>query len=306
MKLYTIKGLVQEGARGVFTNRLVSLIAITTVFIALTIFGTFYLLTNITNTNIKNIQKKVEIVAFLNEDINVGKIDKLKKKIESIKDVESVEYISSDKGLEDYKKSFQNDSDQEMQRILDEVVKREDNPIPSSFAIRASNPEANSTIKDAVSKYSEVYKVNDGNIVTQFLGKINKYTSIIGTILMVVLGIASVILISNSIKVTVFVRRKEISIIKDIGATDNYIRLPFIIEGLCIGIIGAMLSILVVVGLFAALTPSILVSANELMDGFMIPSIGFVLARIMPLMMIIGAGIGIIGGQMSLRKYLKI
>ncbi|MEF9952806.1 MAG: permease-like cell division protein FtsX [Clostridium sp.] len=306
MKITTVKNLVKDGAQGLLINRLVSFVAVTTVFIALTILGMFYLVVNTTNDNIKNFQKQVQVVAFVNKGVSESEINRIKSEIKGFENVESVEYISSAKGLSQYKESFKNEGDKDMQRILDEVVKKEENPIPSSFEITTKSPEANKEVEKKLTEYKEIYKVNDGNIVTEFLEKINKYTAIIGVVLMSVLAVISVVLISNSIKVTVFVRRREISITKYIGATDNYIRLPFVIEGLLIGLVGAVLSIVVVSAIVAGISPTVISSLSDMMGQFIMPSVGEVLARLTPISLITGIGIGVIGSQLSLTKYLDI
>ncbi|MEG0004937.1 MAG: permease-like cell division protein FtsX [Clostridium sp.] len=306
MKLNTIKNLVKDGARGLLVNRLVSFVAITTVFLALTILGVFYLVVDTTNTNINNFQKQVEVVAFINKGVSEDKINFIKSEIEKMDNVEKVEYISSDKGLSQYKDSFKNDGDRDMQRILDEVVKNEENPIPSSFEITTKSPEANKEVEKKLTTYKEVYKVNDGNIVTEFLQKINKYTAVVGVVLMSVLAVISVVLISNSIKVTVFVRRKEISITKYIGATDNYIRLPFVIEGLLIGLVGSILSIVVVTIVFVGVSPTVIASLSDMMGEFIMPSAKDVIFMLTPISVVTGTLIGCIGSQLSLTKYLNI
>ncbi|WP_170272142.1 permease-like cell division protein FtsX [Clostridium tarantellae] len=306
MKIVTIKDLIKDGAKNIFTNRLVSFVAITTVFISLTLFGLFYSAVSVINENVKNLEEQVEIIAFLNSDVDYTRMVELKEEIEKLPNVESVNYISSDEGLNDYKDSFKHDNDHEMQRILNEVVAEGENPIPASLAIKTSSISANEEIKEQILSNKEFYKVTDGNIVTEFLSKLNKYTKIIGSILLIILAVASTLLISNAIKVAVFVRKKEISIIKYIGATNNYVRLPFIIEGLLIGTIGALLSVGVISLVYSSLSPSIISTASTLMNGFTLPALGNLLVFLIPSSIIIGAGIGIVGSLVSLRKYLKV
>lgn len=306
LKAKTVRGLFKEGFENIFKNRLVSVVAITTVFVSLIIFGVFYLGVNVINENINNMQGQVEIVAFLEDNLEESKIDEIKGKIEAIENVNSVKYISSEEGLDEYKESFINDGDEEMAKILEESATDEKNPIPASFSITTIDSAKNTTVKEAVSSFQEIYRVNDGNVVTTFLNRINRYAKIIGTGLMIALTVVSMILISNSIKIAVFIRKKEISIIKYIGATNNYIRLPFIIEGFLIGTIGALLSGVVLTVTYNIAKPSIIASGSELMNGFTMPAIGSILVVLIPIMIAIGAGIGVIGSLMSIRKYLKV
>lgn len=306
LKAKTVRGLFKEGFENIFKNRLVSVVAITTVFVSLIIFGIFYLGVNVINENINNMQGQVEIVAFLKDNLDESKIDEIKGKIEAIENINSVKYISSEEGLDEYKESFINDGDEEMAKILEESATDEKNPIPASFSITTIDPAKNAMVKEAVSSFQEIYRVNDGNVVTTFLNRINRYAKIIGSGLMIALTVVSMILISNSIKIAVFIRKKEISIIKYIGATNNYIRLPFIIEGFLIGTIGALLSGVVLTITYNIAKPSIIASGSELMNGFTMPAIGSILVVLIPIMIVIGAGIGVIGSLVSIRKYLKV
>lgn len=306
MKFKTIRRLFKEALENLVKNRLVATVAISTVFISLTIFSIFYFVVNVVNVNITNMQGQIEIVAFLEDDLEESDIDALQAEIESVDNVKSVQYISSEEGLNEYKESLANDEDEEMINIVEKAVTEEENPIPATFSIKTLDSTKNNDVKDSVSSFEEIYKISDSNVITNFLNKFGENTKIVASILMVVLLLASILLISNSIKVAVFIRKKEISIIKYIGATNNYIRLPFIIEGFLIGTIGAVLSIGAMVLLYNTTTPRILVAAKELISGFTIPELGPILIPLVPILLIIGAGIGVVGSLVSIRKYLKV
>lgn len=306
MKLKTAKGLFKEGFENIFKNSFLSIVAVSTVVIALTIFGMFYLIVNVINENIDNMKESVNIIAFLENDIEESRISELEEEIEHIENVENVRYISKEEGLENYKESLINEGDDEMTKIIEESVADEENPIPASFSISTKNSDSNSEVKDSLSSFNELYKISDGNVITTFLSAINKYTKNIAVVLMGIILFVTIILISNSIKVAIFFRKKEISIIKYIGATNNYIRLPFVIEGLIIGIIGSLISAILLVGLYNIMAPTIVVTASELINGFTMPKIVPIMIILTPIMFIIGAGVGVIGSLVSIKKYLKV
>lgn len=306
MKLKTAKSLFKEGVENIFKNSFLSVVAISTVVISLTIFGMFYLTLQVINENVHNMKESVNIIAFLENDTEEARISELEKEIENIENVKSVRYISKDEGLENYKENLIDEGDEEMIKIIEESVADEENPIPASFSISTESSEANSEIKDNLSSFDEVYKVNDGSIITDFLGVINKYIKNIAVVLMGILLFMTVILISNSIKVAVCFRRKEISIIKYIGATNNYIRLPFVIEGFLIGTVGTLISTIVLIGLYDVITPIIMSTGSELINGFTMPQIAPIMIILIPVMFIIGAGVGIIGSLVSIKKHLKV
>ena len=287
-------------------NRLVSIVAISTVFISLSIFGIVYMFINIVNENINNMQGEVEVVAFLDENIEKSEVASLQKEIENMDNVKSVEYVSSEEGLKEYNESLSTQGDTEMAQILNEVVEETKNPIPASFSIKTVEPTKNEEVKENVDSLEAIYKVNDSSVITSFLQKFSKYTKIIGGAFIIGLVIASILLISNSIKVAIFVRKKEISIIKYIGATNNYIRLPFIMEGFLIGTIGALLSAGVISIIYYSATGTITNVLSQMISGFVMPSLSSLLILLVPIMTLIGSGIGILGSLISIRKYLKV
>lgn len=287
-------------------NRLVSIVAISTVFISLSIFGIVYMFINIVNENINNMQGEVEVVAFLDENIEKSEVASLQKEIENMDNVKSVEYVSSEEGLKEYNESLSTQGDTEMAQILNEVVEETKNPIPASFSIKTVEPTKNEEVKENVDSLEAIYKVNDSSVITSFLQKFSKYTKIIGGAFIIGLVVASVLLISNSIKVAIFMRKKEISIIKYIGATNNYIRLPFIMEGFLIGTIGALLSAGVISIIYYSATGTITNVLSQMISGFVMPSLSSLLILLVPIMTLIGSGIGILGSLISIRKYLKV
>lgn len=306
MKVKTARNLVIEGAQNLVRNRVVSLVSISTIFLSLTLFSIFYIGVMTIEDNIKNLQGKVEISAFLDNNVDEVRIEDIQKDILSMEGVKSIEYISSEQGYEDYSRSLKEDGDEEMMRILEESTSEELNPIPSSINITTTDSSKNSAIKKELENFEEIYKISDGNLITDFLNKVSRYAKISGTILMAILSVICVFLIANTIKVAVLMRKKEISIIKYIGATNNYIRLPFISEGFFIGFIGAALSLIIIGISYRYCEPYIISSLNELMDGGTVIPLSMIIGKLIPATMAFGCGIGIVGSLVSMRKYLNV
>lgn len=306
MKVKTARNLVIEGAQNLVRNRVVSLVSISTIFLSLTLFSIFYIGVMTIEDNIKNLQGKVEISAFLDNNVDEVRIEDIQKDILSMEGVKEIEYISSEQGYEDYSRSLKEDGDEEMMRILEESTSEELNPIPSSINITTTDSSKNSAIKKELENVEEIYKISDGNLITDFLNKVSRYAKISGTILMAILSVICVFLIANTIKVAVLMRKKEISIIKYIGATNNYIRLPFISEGFFIGFIGAALSLIIIGISYRYCEPYIMASLNELMDGGTVIPLSMIIGKLIPATMAFGCGIGIVGSLVSMRKYLNV
>ena len=306
LKAKTARGLFKEGFQNIVRNRMVSLISISTVFLSLTLFSIFYIVVNNVEYNIDAMQGRVELNAFINNDVSQDRIKEIKDRILKNDNVKSVEFTSSTEGLKEYKDTLKKDGDEEMIKILEESSSEEQNPIPSSFSIKTKDSSKNQQVKQELTKYKEIYKVNDGNLVTNFLNKISRYTKISGTGIMALLSVICIILISNTIKVAVLLRRKEISIIKYIGATNNYIRLPFISEGLIIGATGAILSLITVSAVYTYANPQIMIVMKSLMDGFVLMDLKSLICSLAPITIIAGSVIGILGSLLSIRKYMNV
>lgn len=304
MKLRTVRQLCADGVINIFRNRLVSFVTFVTILISLTIFSSFFVIINVSKANIDNLQDKVEVVAFIENDTEENEIEKIKKEVEELSIVENVNYVSADEGIEKYKESFEEEGDSEMERIINQVVKNGRNPVPASFEIKLVDNSKNKELKEELSKYDEIYKVNDSNIITSVLSNINKTVKIAGGIAIAVLGCASVLLIMNTIKISLYTRKKEIGIMKYIGATNNFIRFPFIVEGSIIGLIGAVLSIGIVSGVYSLIVSN--ASSNLIMGSLVYPDTLSLIFMIAPFTFLIAIVMGVAGSWLSIKKYLKV
>ncbi len=304
MKLRTVRQLCADGVINIFRNRLVSFVTFVTILISLTIFSSFFVIINVSKANIDNLQDKVEVVAFIENDTKENEIEKIKKEVEELSIVENVNYVSAEEGIEKYKESFEEEGDSEMERIINQVVKNGRNPVPASFEIKLVDNSKNKELKEELSKYDEIYKVNDSNIITSVLSNINKTVKIAGGIAIAVLGCASVLLIMNTIKISLYTRKKEIGIMKYIGATNNFIRFPFIVEGSIIGLIGAVLSIGIVSGVYSLIVSN--ASSNLIMGSLVYPDTLSLIFMVAPFTFIIAIVMGVAGSWLSIKKYLKV
>lgn len=304
MKLRTVRQLCVDGIINIFRNRLVSFVTFVTILISLTIFSSFFVIINVSKANIDNLQDKVEVVAFIENDTKENEVKKMQKEIEELSIVENVNYVSAEEGIEKYKESFEEEGDSEMERIINQVVKNGRNPVPASFEIKLVDNSKNKELKEELSKYDEIYKVNDSNIITSVLSNINKTVKIAGGIAIAVLGCASVLLIMNTIKISLYTRKKEIGIMKYIGATNNFIRFPFIVEGSIIGLIGAVLSIGIVSGVYSLIVSN--ASSNLIMGSLVYPDTLSLIFMIAPFTFLIAIVMGVAGSWLSIKKYLKV
>lgn len=306
MKSWTIKALSKDGLRSIKSNKLLAFAAILTSVISFTLLGIFYSIIDITNDNIIKLQEEVRVVAFLEDEVEESEALNIKEDIEDISGVESVIYVPSDEGLEAYKRDIVSEEDDDMMRIVEEAIDKGNNPIPDTLEIETENININEEVMNKVLELENVYKVSDGNLITDFLKTMSKYVRIFGIVLILILVISSTILISNVIKVSVFVRKREIGIMKYIGATDNYIRLPFIIEGSVIGALGAGISVLMVSIVHSLVNTNMSETLVSFIPGFYITPLGNIMIILLPLLFFMGITIGVVGSLISLKKYLIV
>lgn len=268
--------------------------AVTTTLI---LVGAFLALVFNLNQMASEIEEDVEIDVLIDLTANENQIKTLGDEITAIDKVDSVEFSSKDEQLENLIDSMgeQGKSWQLFQQ---------DNPLNHVYVIKAKQPTDTEAIADKVKNFKSVQEVNYGKDVVQKLFEFNKYARTIGLVLIAGLVFTAIFLISNTIKLTIMARSKEIGIMKLVGATNGFIRWPFFIEGMLLGVLGSVIPIAAIVGGYYYL------------DTYVSGKINFDFVKIMPfnpfawqlslIILAIGALIGIWGSVMSVRKFLKV
>jgi cell division transport system permease protein len=244
---------------------------------------------NVSNT----VTSKVEIQCFLKNDITKTELSVLEDTIKGISGVRTLKYTSKSQALEGLKTMLG-----ENKSLADGL--NTENPLPSSFQIKVNKPENVKFVSEQLSKMDVFEKINDGETIVDQIIQITRFIKYASFILMAVLGIVAISLISNTIKLTVFARKREIGIMKYIGATDWFIRWPFIIEGIILGLIGGVIADLLVFISYAYVSSQVsknplifsMVATHTLMD-----KIGFMFC-------VVGVAIGGLGSMLSIRKFL--
>lgn len=284
---------IKEGLKSIIKNRVMSIASISTVAASLFIFGIFTVIVVNVDNVVNVVQNQIEIEAFVKDGTSSQDQEKLKDDISKIQGVKSVDYKSKEDALNSYVKELGDDKD--MASGLSD-----DNPLPASFVIKADKPEDVLSVADSVRSMNGIDKVNDGKSIVQKVISVTKLVRVSSIVLMVILGVIAIFLISNTIKITVFARKREIGIMRYIGATDGFIRWPFIIEGVILGLLGGVLSICILWYGYAYI-------AKHIATGFAMFSIvpaNAVMGNLSWQFALVGMAIGGIGSLISLRKFL--
>lgn len=297
MKFRTWKRHIREGFKNIFRNGWMTVASVGAVTTTLILVGAFLALMFNLNNMADNIEDDVEIDVLIELTADEDQINQLNADIENIDKVENVAFSSKEEQLDELVESMGEEG--EAWQLFEQ-----DNPLNHAFIVKTKEPVDTISVANKISEFDNVDKVNYGKDVVQRLFQFNQYARNVGIVLIVGLLFTAIFLISNTIKLTIMARSTEIGIMKLVGATNGFIRWPFFVEGLLLGILGSMIPIGVVLGGYYYLV-------HNLSERF---SISFV--ELLPynpfawelslVILLIGALIGIWGSVMSVRKFLKV
>lgn len=286
---------VRESVVSIRRNGLMSLAAVSTIALALLILSIFLTLAANLQHMAGYLESQVEIRAFLKGDTTVKVRDEARQAIAALPGVTSVTFVSRDEALKRLRQQFG-----EQQSVLDAI--EEMNPLPDGFEIKVDKPENVDGVAAAVGKIPGIEKVKYQQGLVQRLFRLTQAIRTLGILLATALALATLFIISNTIRLTVFARRREVAIMKLVGATDAFIRRPFFLEGLVLGLGGALVAALAIWLGYSWLAKTISISLPFVP---LVPRQPF-LANLSLTLLALGAIIGAGGTILSLRRYLKV
>ncbi|OIN68119.1 cell division protein FtsX [Exiguobacterium sp. KRL4] len=291
---------LREGAKGLVRNGWMTFASVSAVTVTLLLVGIFAMVMFNVNKISDNVEKDVEIQVFVERESDQAKIDAVGKKLEQMPGVESVRYSSKEDELDRFKEQL-GEGSQAYQSV------EKDNPLHDRYIVKATSPNETETIATTVKKMENIDSVEYGEDYVEKMFNFLEGVRIGGIILIVGLTFMAMFLISNTIKVTIFSRRREIEIMRLVGAKNGFIRAPFFIEGLLMGVLGALIPIAVVYFgyevTYNALQPQ-LVSLNASIFTLIPP--GELSVQVSVILLALGAFIGVWGSTTSLGRFLKI
>ena len=299
MKFRSIKYFFSEAFSGVIRNRLMSVASIGTVAACIfMIIISYCALTNV-NYMLTQIEESIGISIFLEDDADADTVLALNDQLVTMEYVDSVRYISSEEALDEMKQSW---DAEDILSGFDET----NNPLTGSFEVNLTDISHQSEVVEKIEQLDGVRKIRSSETETEFLVKLSHFLRIFGGVLILALAAISVVIITNTIKLSVFTRRTEISIMKYVGATDWFIRWPFIIEGIIIGIVGASIPIIIAWPLYNKLI-SIIYEQIPMIHSIVSFRVGIdIFSLLLPVALIFGALLGVLGSNISLRKHLNV
>ena len=298
MRYSVLTYLVGEGFSNVFKNKKQAITSIGMMCVTMLIFGIFFVIGENLNHFVDQVQAEQGIRVFMDLDATDEQISKLKQELLAIDGVNTVDFVSQAQALQQLKERFGNRAD-----LLEG---RDESIFPVSYVITFTDLSKASSIQDKISKMENVSEINSSNETIGTLVKIAKGIRIATYVISICLVVFAIFIIANTIKLTVHARRREISIMKYVGATNSFIRWPFAVEGMIIGVIAGVISTALLAAIYS------LAVENAGFVGF-ISKMGLTLLNFSELINLVvivylalGIGIGVLGSTISMRKYLKV
>ena len=268
-----------------------AILSITTILI---IVGVFLLIFINSSFFLINLESQLEIVVYLEDNISKAELDNLKSNIISMDGIKEVKYVSKEEAYQYLLKNLGEQKD-----ILNAIEK---NPLPASFEIQVKDPKVIEQVANRITEFKKVEEVEYGREIAEKLLNFTYVFRRAGMIVLALLVFASILIISNIIKITVYARRSEIEIMSLVGATSWFIKWPFIIEGFLQGFISAILSIIILYNLYFFATNKVHQVVPFLplvVDNMDLLPIGIAIV-------LLGSFVGILGSMFSVGKYLDV
>lgn len=299
MKLRNSVYYLKEAARGVWRNGWMSFASIVVVVLTLLILGSFTLINLNIHAITEDIKNQVEIVAYLDEEFEEDyNIQRLRTEIIQLSGVQEVTFVSKEEALERLREQLGDHSG------ITEGLER--NPLPSSFEVRPQDPEKIADVAKAIARLAGIESVDYGQNVVEQLFAVSRVIQGFGYIVIGLLAVISLFLIANTIKLTVYARRHQINIMKFVGATDWFVRWPFILEGVILGLLGAVITYLILFYGYGVLyfQAGAWMFQHFLSLNLIVPEVAG--RELLKILFVMGIGIGAVGSGISVRKFLKV
>lgn len=297
MKFDSFKYSIKDAFKSIVRNKTLSIASIATVTATLFILGVITLTVANVNEIVDHLGSMVEVKVYLVDDVNDTSKKAIESKIKAIQGVNDVVYESKEQALENVRGQL-NDESGELS-----VGFEEKNPFPASYTVKVDEPLTVDEVVKAIDGMDGIDRIKDARSTIEKIASFTDSLKITAIVAFVIFILISLFLIGNTIKITVFTRKREIGIMKYVGATDWFIRWPFIIEGIILGIAGAFIAIILLNIGYAMLLNGM---STDMLFGFQLVSVSYVWKVVIWEFILCGVFIGSIGSILSMRKFLKV
>ena len=298
----TIGYIISEGLHSMGKQKKMTTASIIIMVATMFMFGIFYVIGDNINYAMEQVERQQGMKVCIKDEATEEEVEKLKNEILQIDGVNTATYVSKEEALASVKTILQDN-----QYILtgyDNGTRK--NPFPASFFVTLTDLSKNTEVQEQIYKLDNVDEINSRNDTIANLEKVGKTVRGATVILLALLVIISMFIIAYTIKLTVHARRKEISIMKYVGATNSFIRGPFIVEGVVIGIISALVSLLILGIVYKLMMNSIVDSNVFKFSSIVLYTFKEITGKVLIVYLLLGIGIGVLGSTISMKKYLEV
>ena len=302
MRISTFFYTIKQGLKNIWKNKMFSLASIATMTACIFLFGLFYTIVTNFQSMVKDAESGVAVTVFFDEGISQDKIDEIGDLIRARAEVSDLEFVSADDAWDSFKQTYFEGNEAAAESFAG------DNPLENdaSYSIYMNDISMQSTLVTYLESIDGIRSVKQSEMVAHTLTDFNSLIGYISAgIILILLGVA-VFLISNTITVGISVRREEIGIMKLIGATDYFVRAPFVVEGIVIGLIGAAIPLGILYVLYEKIILYIGDKFKFISNMIQFLSVDQVFHTLVPVALLLGVGIGFIGSRITIRKHLKV
>ncbi len=302
MRISTIAYLVKQGIKNIGRNKMFSIASMATMAACIFLFGLFFsIIINFTYI-VEKAEEGVAIVVFFDEEANDMQKQNIKIALESREDVLEVKYVSAEQAWEEFQKDYFGDNADAAAGFGD------DNPLGQSdnYEVYMKSVESQTELVEFAEGLEGVRQVNKSDVVAKALTNINILIAYISGAIILILLVVAIFLISNTVTMGITIRREEIAIMKYIGAKDGFVKAPFVIEGVLIGVVGAAIPLGILYFAYEKAVHYIMnkfTILNSILDFL---DVGTVYQTLLPIGLLLGVGIGFVGSFFTIRKHLKV
>ncbi|MCI8319964.1 MAG: ABC transporter permease [Dorea sp.] len=302
MRISTFGYSMKQGVKNIGRNKMFSIASIATMAACIFLFGLFYAIVINLNYIVEKAEEGVAITVFFNDDATQEQKDNIGEQLKTKDGVLDVNYISA----EDAWNKFQEDYFGESKDAAEGF--KNDNPLATSdnYEVYMADVAKQKEVVDFAMKLEGVRKVNKSDVVARTLTSVNRLMYYVSAAIILILLAVSIFLISNTVTMGITVRREEIAIMKYIGAKDGFVRAPFIIEGLIIGIVGAIIPLVMLFFMYDKAVSYIVTKFSLLNNIITFLPVTDVYKTLLPVGIALGVGIGFVGSFFTIHKHLRV
>lgn len=305
MRLSTIGYNIKQGFKNIWRNIMFSAASVATMSACIFLFGLFFSLVINFQYIVKNAEEGVAVTVLFDDDVDQAAINAIGELIKQYPGVTDVQYVSAEDAWEKFSRDYFGNTE-DAEKLAEGFVN--DNPLAnsSSYSVYVDKIEKQDELVDYIKSLDGVREVNQLKGATQTLSSFNTLITYVALAIILILLCVAVFLISNTVSIGISIRKEEIGIMKLIGATNAFVRSPFIIEGLIIGLIGSIIPLVLLYIIYNKVVTYVLTKFSMLSNVVQFMNVRQVFEVLIPVGLLLGMGIGLFGSLITIRKHLKV